>query len=548
MEVTLRYLIVLSITLIEVALIPYLIPTYLGQLSAFLIIPLALFINGVVFPFILESMFSSFAYALSIVTLLTLFNVSDLLAVTYYISGLGVAFLIMFLTRSLWERSTLTIRRLNRRPDSKIFLLTFVLSILVYWLTKSVFLVVGVIVDCVFSSFLGEFYLALLSSSSWILLPYLIIFEPKSYNVPSNQIYIGTIEKVLIKGVIPGIFQSGYRYKWVNERRKFYIDFNKMKNYNSVIIGSSGYGKSTLARTILSQIKIDYIVFDIHGEYSDIPGKKIDMSVNGLNPLSLFERSPKQRSTEIAMMLKSVFGLGNIQTMTISNLLIEAYQEKGIYDEDRTTWSLEPPTIRDLITLIQRKKVAAINSQDINQLKSIEPYLLFLDSNVFLGKEDIKDLLRGQVVLDFSKVTTSHIKYIIMESVLISIFNYMYNEKSNTLKRLIVIDEAPFLLEKESGERLAERLFAEGRKFGHGFIIISQYSKKLERIINNATLVMAMRLSEPDELSYISKIIGGRYINAERTIYESLSGLERGMMITRDITEDEVIIVRIDGR
>ncbi|MEM3946574.1 MAG: hypothetical protein QXL04_01390, partial [Metallosphaera sp.] len=124
----------------------------------------------------------------------------------------------------------------------------------------------------------------------------------------------------------------------------------------------------------------------------------------------------------------------------------------------------------------------------------------------------------------------------------------MYNEKSNTLKRLIVIDEAPFLLEKESGERLAERLFAEGRKFGHGFIIISQYSKKLERIINNATLVMAMRLSEPDELSYISKIIGGRYINAERTIYESLSGLERGMMITRDITEDEVIIVRIDGR
>ncbi|MEM3213695.1 MAG: hypothetical protein QXX88_02245, partial [Metallosphaera sp.] len=119
MEVTLRYLIVLSITLIEVALIPYLISTYLGQLSAFLIIPLALFINGVVFPFILESMFSSFAYALSIVTLLTLFNVSDLLAVTYYISGLGVAFLIMFLTRSLWERSTLTIRRLNRRPDSK---------------------------------------------------------------------------------------------------------------------------------------------------------------------------------------------------------------------------------------------------------------------------------------------------------------------------------------------------------------------------------------------------------------------------------------------
>lgn len=68
-----------------------------------------------------------------------------------------------------------------------------------------------------------------------------------------------------------------------------------------------------------------------------------------------------------------------------------------------------------------------------------------------------------------------------METILTSILGTMYTQKYGSLRRLVVIDEAPFLLEKESGEIMAERLFAEGRKFGYGFVMISQYSSKLEK-------------------------------------------------------------------
>ena len=232
--------------------------------------------------------------------------------------------------------------------------------------------------------------------------------------------------------------------------------------------------------------------------------------------------------------------------MDLSNLFVEAYQERGIYDEDERTWSLDPPTIRDVLLLLERKKRASFNSQDLNRWGSIDPYLRFLDSNIFYGSEDLGKLLEGKVILDFSRITTTNIKYILMETVLTSILGSMYLEKSASLRRLVVIDEAPFLLGRESGEALAERLFAEGRKFGYGFILISQYSDKLEKMINNASMTMIMGMNDPDELNYIARLIGGESQEARRVIYETLSVLERGKVITRDITANDIVVVRLN--
>ncbi|MCG3107816.1 DNA double-strand break repair helicase HerA [Metallosphaera sp. J1] len=545
MQKEVRYLIAIGIVIAELIFVDLeSLQPILGGLNGILTLSILVFLDGVFFPLILDSLIPSILFSLSIVSLFTMIDgPADPLIFLEYLSGIGITTAFLYLTRSLWDTTLMSLRRMRRRPDTKIFIFSVLLGIAVFALTRSPFLIIGVIIDGVVLSFLGRTELSLLSSLSWISLPYLLMMEPRE---EVNGICIGEVEKVLVRSLTPGLFQAGYRYKWISKRKSFCIDFSRTKNYNIVIVGSSGYGKSTLAKLILSKTDVDYVIFDIHDEYRDVPGKNVDMSLNGINPLSLFGRSPKQRSIEIAMTLKSIFNLGSIQTMDLSNLFVEAYQEKGIYDEDERTWTLDPPTIRDVLLLLEKKKRASMSSQDLNRWGSIEPYLRFLDSNIFYGSEDLWKLLQGRVILDFSRITTANIKYILMETVLASILGSMYLEKSSSLRKLVVIDEAPFLLGRESGEALTERLFAEGRKFGYGFVLISQYSDKLEKMINNASTTMVMGMNDPDELNYIARLIGGESQEARRIIYETLSGLERGKVITRDITANDIVVVRLN--
>ncbi|WP_246263917.1 ATP-binding protein [Metallosphaera tengchongensis] len=350
----------------------------------------------------------------------------------------------------------------------------------------------------------------------------------------------------LLRNLVPGIFQGNYRYKWIPSEGEYCVDYSKLKNYNSTIVGSSGYGKSTVAKKIVSKLNANYIIFDIHGEYSDIPGERIDVSKTSINPLSLFGKSPKQRSLEVATMLKSIFNLGSLQTMEISNLLLEAYEEKGIYEEDPDSWLLRTPNFRDLIILIEKKKSLYNNSQMINRLEGLESYIRFLDSNIFNSDYNFNKIFNNKIILDFSNISVSYIKYILIESILNLIFSRFNEEKSDKLRNLIVIDEAPFILSRESGRMLVDRIFAEGRKFGYGTMIISQYSKELDKVINNSAIVLSLGMREPSELEYMSKVIGGEHGEAQRTVYEMIMRLERGLIATRDLTTSDVIVFRLN--
>jgi len=55
--------------------------------------------------------------------------------------------------------------------------------------------------------------------------------------------------------------------------------------------------------------------------------------------------------------------------------------------------------------------------------------------------------------------------------------NYLYRRGISRLWKFLVIDEAPFILGKETGLEIVERLFAEVRKFGVGMILISQITE-----------------------------------------------------------------------
>ncbi|MEM0164230.1 MAG: ATP-binding protein [Saccharolobus sp.] len=381
---------------------------------------------------------------------------------------------------------------------------------------------------------------------SWFSIPYLITHSI-SFSVKDQGIEIGEIEGILSPTLVNRISQTKLGWKKFSVS-KFFINFEKAKNYNTVIIGTSGSGKSTLAKYIILESNVSYLIFDLHGEYFIENGKRIDMSKASINPLSLDGTSPRQRALEVAYMLRSIFKLGNLQTIDIFNIIMETYFEKGIDENDSKTWVNPSPNFYDVLIYLEKKKKVIDNSQDLSRISSIEPYIQFLANQILLGNNmDMKEIFEGNIILDFSRVATDELKYILIETILREFLNYLYKRGFSQLWKFVVIDEAPFVLSRETGLKIVERLFAEVRKFGSGIILISQISENLETILQNSAYIFIFNVIEPTELEYLSKLLGGSDREKITAVYEAIRSLDKAHIITIDGYNRDILLVKLNS-
>ncbi|MEM4082750.1 MAG: ATP-binding protein [Saccharolobus sp.] len=381
---------------------------------------------------------------------------------------------------------------------------------------------------------------------SWFSIPYLITHSI-SFSVKDQGIEIGEIEGILSPTLVNRISQTKLGWKKFSVS-KFFINFEKAKNYNTVIIGTSGSGKSTLAKYIILESNVRYLIFDLHGEYFIENGKRIDMSKASINPLSLNGTSPRQRALEVAYMLRSIFKLGNLQTIDIFNIIMETYFEKGIDENDSKTWVNPSPNFYDVLIYLEKKKKVIDNSQDLSRISSIEPYIQFLANQILLGNNmDMKEIFEGNIILDFSRVATDELKYILIETILREFLNYLYKRGFSKLWKFVVIDEAPFVLSRETGLKIVERLFAEVRKFGCGIILISQISENLETILQNSAYIFIFNVIEPTELEYLSKLLGGSDREKITAVYEAIRSLDKAHIITIDGYNRDILLVKLNS-
>ena len=464
----------------------------------------------------------------------------------YIIVSLFVYFIYSFIKRNFYDYLIDELKKTKINFSLTKLGIGFLISLFLYWfLFRNFLFLIGSFLDTIVISLYGFYYELPVVALNWITLPYLVIPKQK---VHGNNLVIGKIVGKLGRGGIinSSFYTSDTVYKWIKYEGNYSINFLESKNYNIVIIGTSGVGKSTLAKKIAKNLAVSYLIFDLHGEYNIDGAEKIDASSISINPLSLFGRSPKERALEVAMMLKSLFNLGSLQTIELVNLILEAYMEKGIDEIDKSTWDRPLPTLRDLLLLLEKRKKMASASQDLIRYQSIEPYLQFLSSAIFSNSTiNVNDFFTRNVIMDFSKIPTNEIKYIAMETLLKSIQSYMYSSGISDLKKIIIIDEAPFILSKESGKQLLERSLAEGRKFGFGFIIISQNTEYVKELLANVNHYFIFNLIEPKDLDYASKLIGGSDPHYYSVIYETLQKLPKGYCVTRDLLRGEVYLLKL---
>jgi len=527
---------------------------YLSYTSYF-IIPVLLSINIIIAYFFFNSFLISLSYAVVYIFLNSVLGIRiDIItAVSLILPTIIFLILLNLIIRKEINDNIINfiLKRKIYYKNLKIYLTILIIgsaaTIIYYFQFKDLFLFVlfSIIINSIIVALYGKTFHIPLILMPWLSTPYLIDIITSLDIREENGICVGKIRGVLRKGGFSSVIQTQSKYKWKSVSNEEYcFSFSKLKSPHILILGSSGSGKSNLAKLIAGKLD-SFIIFDIHGEYFIKDAIRIDLSEHHINPFSLLSSSPKQRALELAFTIKELFNLGNLQMTELYNLFLEAYAEKGIFDEDKNSWNNEIPTFSDVVSLLLRRKSSASSSQELQRYSSIEPYLLFLSNEIF-SKTDIEleKIMKGKVILDFSKILIPEIKYLIVETILKTIYSQISTFKmDNNVKKILIIDEAPFILSKKSGSELLEKLVAESRKFGIGFLIISQTTENVKKILANSELIFIFNLIEPNDREYISKLIGGSDSEEFKAIYESLAKLDKGMMIVKDKTLDEILLV-----
>jgi len=350
----------------------------------------------------------------------------------------------------------------------------------------------------------------------------------------------------------------------INRHNNSLILFDRfgLENANSVVFGKAGGGKSyAIKLEILRSLMagIDVIVIDPENEYkflSDaVGGSFFNISLaspSHINPFDLptprEDESPEDvlRSNIINLvgLLRIMLGgLSPEEDAIIDSALTETYALKDITPEtDPSTWKERIPLFSDLEAVLEgmegaeslvrrvRKFTKGTFAQFFNQPTNIsmeKPFVVF-------GIRDMEDELRPMAM------------FIIMR--------YIWNEvRSELKKRILVVDEAWWLMQTEDGASFLFGIAKRARKYWLGVTTVTQdvndfmKSSYGQPIITNSSLQLIMKQSSAT-IDVVQKTFNlteeEKYLLLEAEVGEGIffAGQKHvAIKVVASYTEDQII-------
>lgn len=365
-------------------------------------------------------------------------------------------------------------------------------------------------------------------------------FIKKEGKPGSTILYFGERVRMLRKPVILTAHSDMDSYVWKKAKGMACIRLKSEPNPHMLIVGSSGYGKSYLLKSLICQVSsagIPVLILDAHNEHEKtvkgMGGKVARLSEYGINILDLEGVSVQTRIQQVSKMLKEVYSLGYVQEIMLRRCLFYTYRKAGC--TGRWFGSNTPPSVHDLLNEIRIFISNSRSSSERNSLEHMYGRLSQLDSTVFSrGFVSIADLFSGITSFSLAALGSGELRSIYIYELLRRIYSKMKSDgESENLRLLVAIDEADFVL-CNSGEMesTARSLVSEGRKYGVGFIAATHTATNLDpQIIENASTIIAFCSREPREMSYISKILSRGNDSKVPHIKIALGNLGVGMAI-----------------
>ncbi len=302
-------------------------------------------------------------------------------------------------------------------------------------------------------------------------------------------------------------------FVWKRAFGRFRLLPEREANPHTVILGASGYGKSTLLKTMIREIAgagKPIVLFDGHSEHEalieGLGGKAHDASRENINIFALDGLTISQRIEELANLLSDVYGLGYLQRVALNSALYYTYR-KCVRDMNGSELS-RVPTLRDLVGELSIFANNAKGAAERERLEHIRQRVASLQKCMPISSHVGMDgLASGINSFSLSGIQNTEAKVIYMHEAVKRLYGAMRgNQMERGIRLYIIIDESRFLLDNAGA--LLTSLVNEGRKFGYAIVIVTNSSAMLPKdIIANSATFIAFHINEPSEINYVASAI-----------------------------------------
>ncbi|MGF7071693.1 DNA phosphorothioation-dependent restriction protein DptH [Priestia megaterium] len=276
-------------------------------------------------------------------------------------------------------------------------------------------------------------------------------------------------------------------------------DTSKIMHTNTGIIGTMGSGKTQFTKSLVTQLyrnssqnvnetQIDILIFDYKGDYTKkefieaTNAKVYKLDRLPYNPLALYKgNNPKNKlplhtANSIKETIATAFNLGIKQKGLLRDLIMEAYDRKGIKRSEIDTWDLLAPTISDVYEIFLEKEDVKEDSLSV-ALKDLVEFEIFMPNSQ--DTKALYDLLDGVTIIDLSD-NDSSIQNLVVGITLDTFYSQMQTKGHSHIEgdfreitKMILVDEADNFLSKDF--KALKKILKEGREFGVGTILSTQF-------------------------------------------------------------------------
>lgn len=331
---------------------------------------------------------------------------------------------------------------------------------------------------------------------------------------------------------------------------------NKVFHTNTGIIGTMGTGKTQFTKSLVTQIyresknnidgkKVGVLIFDYKGDYNQTKKDFIeatDAKVFNLyhlpfNPLSIVQEGnikqmlPLHIANTLKETLSKAFLLGIKQETLLRELIMEAYEKKGIIKNKPETWNNPAPTLQDVYNVY-------IEREDLKEDSLYATFSNLIEFEIFEPNfektRSLFDLIDGVTVIDLSGYDPG-IQNLVVAITLDLFYSQMQayghsviDGSLRQMNKIILVDEADNFLSKNFSS--LKKILKEGREFGVGTILSTQLLSHFSTTENEyANYILTWIIHNVSDLSVkdVKYIFNTQNKQEEENIYNRIKNLNK---------------------
>ncbi|MFH6936342.1 DNA phosphorothioation-dependent restriction protein DptH [Flavobacterium sp. FlaQc-30] len=344
---------------------------------------------------------------------------------------------------------------------------------------------------------------------------------------------------------------------------------NKVMHTNTGIIGTMGTGKTQFTKSLITQLnenanknigveKLGILIFDYKGDYikddfvSKTNAKVLHPYHLPYNPLALdaTEQSkpmlPLHTANDLKETIANAFNLGTVQKQRLREVIVEAYEDKGINKAIKESWMRSAPTLGDVCNIYLGSEK---NSQDslYAAISNLSEFEIFEPDST--KTQSLYSLIEGVVVINLSGYDES-IQNLIVAITLDAFYTQMQRHghseiKGNNrqIKKMILVDEADNFLSKNFNS--IRKILKEGREFGVGTILSTQFLNHFatsENEYSNYILTWVIHRVNEIKIKEVDSLFSLETKQQRENLIKTIKGLEKHQSIVNLAGSEPILI------